>query len=265
MNRPDIAQGRIDLWYTFLDRAADPHLLDRYFGLLDADERARVQRLRLEHVRQEYLVTRALVRTALSHYAGNDPSQWTFTQNAYGKPIVDSPWRGYESFNLSHSAGLVICAVAAEGRVGVDVESVCRKNSGIALAKRFFAAPEVVTLEATPEARQQEVFIQIWTLKEAYIKAIGHGLSVPLDSFHLALDDQRPPSLYHAATPEAPSSEWRFVQIRLAGQHHVSLAVSEPHLRKLVLKAREVIPLVGQRPEHSIDCDRACPSIAIDR
>ncbi|HJN64588.1 MAG TPA: hypothetical protein QF761_00140, partial [Pirellulales bacterium] len=115
LQRPNLPGGHIDLWYSYLDRITNPLQLDQYYELLSAMERDRLARFRPERVRKEYLVARALVRCVLSHYTDVPPHRWNFIAENHGKPVVQSPWEGYGAFNLSHSSGLVICAVAAGG------------------------------------------------------------------------------------------------------------------------------------------------------
>jgi len=246
MHHPNLAPGHVELWYTYIDRTVTQRLRACYCELLRGEELERAARLKLPRVRNEYLVARALVRHVLSHYASVPAEAWTFTQNAHGKPVVATPWPGFTSFNLSHSAGLVVLAVAASGQIGVDVESLQRKTTGIDLARRFFSAPEVLLLESCPEYRQHEMFLQIWTLKEAFIKAIGQGLSFPLDQFSMSLPKDGPPRIRFAAAdgrpPESGSRHWQFAQIRFLSEHHLSLAVSLPHAAELVVTGREVVP-----------------------
>lgn len=247
MHKPKITPGHVDLWYTHIDRTNAPGLRERYRELLSVEERERAARLKLSRVHDEYLVTRALVRHALSHNTDVPAQAWSFTRNAHGKPIVSAPWPDFSAFNVSHSAGLVVCAVAAEGQIGVDVESLHRKTTGIDLARRFFSADEVSLLEACPPHLQHETFLQIWTLKEAYIKAIGHGLSFPLDRFSMRLPEDGPPRIEfataHGPPPEGASHVWQFAQIRFHTDHHLSLAVSFSSSQNLVVTARKVVPL----------------------
>ena len=247
MHRPMLAPGHVDLWITRIDLSNNPILREQYRKLLSRGEHERADRLKISRVRNEYLVARSLVRHVLSHYADVPPSIWSFVQNAYGKPIVSAPWSEFAAFNLSHSAGMVVCAVAAEGYIGVDVESLQRKTTGIELARRFFSDAEVSSLEACPPEMLHEKFLQIWTLKEAFIKAIGHGLSFPLDKFSMSLPADGPPTIQFASGHHLPSEEtsldWQFAQIRFSTQHHISLAVAFPQSQELVVTAREVVPL----------------------
>jgi len=250
MSKPAIAPGHVDLWYTHIDRTDTPGLRARYRELLHDEERERAARLKIARVRDEHLVTRALVRHVLSHYADVPPGAWSFMQNDHGKPIVSAPWSGFAAFNLSHSAGMIVTAVAAEGQIGIDVENLQRRTTGIDLARRFFSAEEVSLLLARPPEHRHETFLQIWTLKEAYIKAIGQGLSFPLDRFAMSLPADGPPRIAFAPkenhSPWKTSNDWRFAQIRFRENLHLSLAVSLPGPQELLVTAREVVPLTDE-------------------
>ncbi len=258
LQRPNLPGGHIDLWYSYLDRITNPLQLDQYYELLSAMERDRLARFRPERVRKEYLVARALVRCVLSHYTDVPPHRWNFIAENHGKPVVQSPWEGYGAFNLSHSSGLVICAVAAGGQVGADVESLDRTTTGIPLARRFFSRQEVDFLCRAPEHQWQELFLQIWTLKESYIKAIGHGLSMPLDRFFFTLPDDGPPKLYLTDQAASPQTDWQFSQFRLPSRHHISVALSlEDQNSDMVVHAREMIPLEGILSGDPVICSSA--------
>jgi 4'-phosphopantetheinyl transferase len=258
LQRPNLPGGHVELWYTYLDRIANPSQLHQYYELLNAMERDRLARFRLERVRKEYLIARALVRCVLSHYADVPPQRWNFIAENQGKPVVASPWEGYGAFNLSHSSGLVICAVAAGGHVGADVESLDRTITGIPLARRFFSRQEVDLLCQAPEDQWQELFLQIWTLKESYIKAIGHGLSMPLDRFFFTLPDDGPPELYLTDQAASPQVGWQFAQLRLPSRHHISVALSlEDQDSDMVVHAREIIPLEGVLSGDPVICSSA--------
>ncbi|QQZ39510.1 4'-phosphopantetheinyl transferase superfamily protein [Pseudomonas sp. SK3(2021)] len=122
----------------------------------------------------------------MSLYApGVAPQQWVFASNAWGKPAIVAPGAPM-AFNLSHTEGLVTLALTLENSVGIDVESR-QRTTDTDLAERFFSASEVRYLSSLPTAERASAFISLWTLKEAYIKACGQGLSIPLDSFSFDL------------------------------------------------------------------------------
>lgn len=234
----------VDLWYVLLDKAADPALLDRYRELLTPDELARERRFLAEQARLQYLAGRALIRTALSHYAEVRPEAWQFSYNPHGKPAVSSPPEPHLEFNLSHTDGVLVLAVTAGPPVGVDVESRCRKSNALELADRFFAAPEADALQSLPPDQRDARFFQFWTLKEAFIKARGTGLAMPLDRFAFTLAPGQPPRIAFFGVEQETPDQWQFFQFHLAPNFQIALAVRHPKSEDLCLRAWETVPLL---------------------
>lgn len=233
----------VEIWCTWLDAATDPALCSEYLSLLTPDELTRYHRFLFAKDRHQFLVARTLCRCALSHYASVEPAAWRFEQNVYGKPHIAGPAGISLSFNVSHSRGLVACAVAAEGRIGLDVECLDRKTSGADLARRYFAAEEVADLEAAPPVQQHALFFRFWTLKESYIKAHGRGLSIPLDSFAFRLQPDEPVRLIrHDAAGEDPM-DWQFATLDLTDNYLLALAVDQPDQQALKIAVRQCVPL----------------------
>lgn len=233
------------LWYVFPDAVTDPSLLGIYSHLLCPEERVQQQRFYFAKGRHEYLVTRALVRTALSHYASVDPWVWRFERNAYGKPAITHPQGILSlSFNLSNTNGLIVCLVALEREVGVDVEDMQRPGGTVELADRFFSPIEVADLRTLPTQAQRQRFFEYWTLKEAYIKARGLGLSLPLKqfSFHLAQDHSVRIS-FDPQLNDDPQS-WQFVRFCLTPRHMTAAAIRRGADCDLDIQLRQTVPLV---------------------
>ncbi len=237
------AEGRVDLWYVRPEEAADAGLLEAYRGLLSADETEQLHRYRVAPKRHEHLVARALLRTALSRYAPVDPREWAFARNLHGKPSIVRPAGTGLEFNLSHTDGLIVCLVAAGCDVGVDVEDRTRGADCAGLAGRFFAATEAALVQGLPAADQADAFYRLWTLKEAYVKARGVGLSIPLGGFAFDLRKDGPTTieLYEGLhdTPDA----WQFGELRLGGRHQVALAVRRRADRPLAVRLCPTLPL----------------------
>lgn len=244
--RGEAAPGdRIDLWYAFEERAGSPGLLRRYRSLLAPEEVERQARFVRERDRRLFLISRALARTTLSRYAPVDPAAWRFAAGEQGKPEIVAP-RGLAPlrFNLTHTPGLVACAVASGHEVGVDAERRDRPVACLDLARRAFSAEERARLEALPEERRRERFFELWTLHEAYVKARGEGrLRVPRDavSFRLVPGGEAEVS-FDAAWPD-DASLWRFFRARPGGGHCCAVAVRCPRPAGLVLRAMETVPL----------------------
>ena len=127
-------------------------------------------------------------------------------------------------FNISHTDGLIACAVTIGREVGVDVEHVGRHLTHD-VAGRFFAAEEVTDLQALPPDDQQRIFFDYWTLKEAYIKARGFGLALPLGDFAFKLNPPHPPAITFAPSLDDDPSTWQFMQDWPTPQHRLGLAV----------------------------------------
>ncbi len=236
--RPD----EVHLWVVEPERVLDPALLAAYRGLLSAEELDRHQRFRFEKHRHQFLVSHALVRVTLSRYAPVASTAWRFSTNAYGRPEIvgGPPWL---RFNLSHTDGMAVCAVAFDTDVGADVEHAGRPGQTVELADSFFSRSEVAALRALPAARQRERFFDYWTLKESYIKARGAGLSLPLDQFAFHLEAGRSPRISFDARMQDEPQAWQFVQVRLGEEHPAAVAVRRGEGLPLTLRCQRTVPL----------------------
>ncbi len=146
--------------------------------LLSPDELARAARFHFPRDRSRFILCRGRLREILSAHLKKNPAEIEFTYNARGKPETAGV-----HFNLSHSGGFAIVAVSAVRRIGVDIERIDARFAHENIPERFFSPGEVVALRSLPDSAQLDAFFKIWTRKEAYIKALGAGLSHPLASF----------------------------------------------------------------------------------
>ncbi len=214
----------------------DPELLDRYLALLTPEEREQHGRFVFEKRRHEFLVTRALVRTVLSGYGTVPPEAWRFVRGEHGRPSLDPP--GALDFNLSNGPGLVACAVARV-RVGVDLEPYERGGTIVSLASRVFSPAERKALDALPEPDRADHALSLWTLKEAYLKARGAGLSLPLQQLEFTVGGASVTAAFGPALRDRPA-RWSFRVCDHAG-HRLAVATEGPAR----LQAWEVVPLSG--------------------
>jgi 4'-phosphopantetheinyl transferase len=217
---------------------------EAYRALLSKDEEERMARLVFERDRRRFLLTRALVRTMLSRYASVRPAGWSFVANVHGRPeILDRP-KGVPDlrFNISHTEGLIACAVTIGREVGVDVEHIGRRLTHD-IAGRFFAPREVNDLKALPDAQQHMVFFDYWTLKEAYIKARGFGLALPLADFAFKLSPPAPPQITFEPSLDDDPATWQFFQDWPTPQHRLGLAVRRDRA-DLPVRIRAVVPKI---------------------
>ncbi len=216
--------GRIDLWYTFLEDETGDERLAGYRGLLSSDEIDRYQRYRVEKSRHQYLVTRALVRTALSRYLDVPPERLKFQASEHGKPFLAFPADCALRFNPSHTNGLAACAVTTGGDIGLDVEEIQPDFPTIGISERFFCEEERQSLAGVPTEERITRFYELWTLKEALLKGLGSGLSIPLTEFAVRLRPDRPPAVACGKTTSAVDS-WKFANLRLNDRFQVAVAV----------------------------------------
>ncbi|MFL9926093.1 4'-phosphopantetheinyl transferase superfamily protein [Herbaspirillum lusitanum] len=254
----------IDLWYC-PEAAVDGSLLAQYRQLLTPGELERMQQLRGAALQRRYLLTRALQRTVLSRYLPLAPAMWRFSFNACGKPqITDALFERYPaaralSFNLAHTEGMILMGVMQGGQVGVDIELARNDFAVDDIAAAFFAASERTALANLPEAERRRRFYCCWTLKEAFLKACGCGLSRPLSLCAFDFPDAQTigfivdPAMSRSAECNFDADETaaskpalQFWQIPLAGAYIVSIcavsAPSAPH----GLTLREMIPLASE-------------------
>jgi 4'-phosphopantetheinyl transferase len=236
-----LGPGDVHLWFVRPDWASDTELHGNYVALLSDSERARHGSFTVEHARHVHLVTRALVRCALARYLPVIPRDLRFVSNAWGRPEIDPP-SGLR-FNASHSSGLIVCAVALAA-VGVDVEHKSRSAEILRLAPRVFSSRELAALRHLAFEDHLERALSLWTLKEAYAKARGVGLSLPPEDYSFLFGEPDQSSI--CLVPPKGEQPGRFAFRTLDhSSHRVAIALdssggSAPHLRTF-----QMVPLVS--------------------
>jgi 4'-phosphopantetheinyl transferase len=220
---PTMLTSEVHVWYQLTGDLGDADLA-RFVSLLSSEELARCERFRFTRDRRDYAAAHALLRSSLSRYAALSPASWTFREADGGKPMLAAADGAPRlSFNLSHTHGLVACAIAGGADIGVDVESADRDVDD-AVAERFFSPREHAGLRACgPGALRARRFIELWTLKESYVKAIGKGLSHPLDSIVFEIDDAR--HVRFMPPPDVDSRAWTFCLSAPAENYRLAVAV----------------------------------------
>jgi 4'-phosphopantetheinyl transferase len=221
---PTLGNRQVHLWRIMLDLPpTDTMLLER---LLSADEHERAERMHSTQLRERFGTGRGMLRTILSRYLACDPADLRFQYGEYGKPALAEAYQAHGiQFNLAHSAGLALLAITQEHAVGVDVEAIVAHDDLPAVAKRFFAPAEQQALWNLPEHQRLRGFYECWVRKEAVIKLVGDGLTMPLDSFVVSLDPDQPAQLLHSDRPIAPIS---LAAIDIDDHYTAALAVASP-------------------------------------
>jgi 4'-phosphopantetheinyl transferase len=221
----NLAATQIDVWLSFDAESSDQKRLREYAALLTPDEIDRARRFRDEPRRRQFVVTRALTRTGLSHYALEvGPADWRFVSGAHGKPALASSFASHGlHFNAAHAAGLVALAVARAPDVGIDVENVVEGRTPLSVASRYFDADEVRELESLPIGERRQRFYALWTLKESWLKATGQGLAAGLGNVSFSLDAAHRARAVRFANETAGS--WSFWQAQVSREHLLAMAV----------------------------------------
>lgn len=224
---PALRREEVHVWRAVLRHAAS--LVTEFWPLLSEDERARAARFHFRKDSDFYVATRGMLRSVLARYLRRAPAELRFTYNPFGKPAL-APEQGEAGlrFNLSHSQGLALLAVACGREVGIDVEWVGHTLADEEIAARFFSRPEVEALRALPTEARPRAFFNCWTRKEAYIKARGEGLSFPLDQFQVSLRPGEPAALLETAGDAAEARRWSMLELS-PGEGYAAALVVEGH------------------------------------
>ena len=201
-------------------------LVDQMAGLLSDDEHERAGRFHFQVDRRRFIVGRGLLRTLLGTYLEVQPTALRFQYEPQGKPYLAAP-EGKEklSFNLSDSGDLALYAFALNRRIGIDLERLRAVPDLLEIAKRFFALEEFEELCSLPGGLQREGFFRCWTRKEAYLKAIGEGLGVPLDQFVVSLDSRDGARVVRVLGDPEEAARWSLTELAPAADYVAALAV----------------------------------------
>lgn len=219
---PSLKTGTVDVWRVVLDQPADR--LERFRQTLEPQELERAGRFHFEKHQRHFIVARGFLRTVVARYLETPPETLRFVYGEYGKPELASAHR--LRFNLSHSNEVALLGVTRDAELGVDVEYVRADFASEDIARRFFSRAEVEAFNALPKEEQVAAFFRCWTRKEAYIKAIGKGLSQPLDAFDVTLDPDLPPALLRAEDDDA--ARWLLRDISVREGYAGALMVERP-------------------------------------
>lgn len=213
-----LTSGEVHVWRVELDQPEQ--VRERFQSSLEADELERAGRFHFEKHRRHFVVGRGFLRYVLARYLQAQPESLRFAYGAYGKPSLTGL-----QFNMSHSHNVGLVAVA-DKELGVDVEHIRADFATEDIARRFFSRAEVETFNALPVEEQVAAFFRCWTRKEAYIKAIGLGMSQPLDEFDVTLGPGEPAALLYAKDDDA--SRWYLSDLDIGTDYAGAVVVEAP-------------------------------------
>ncbi len=221
-----LPQREVHAWRAALD--LDPTDLERAQATLTSDERARAARFRFPKDQQRFVAARGTLRAILARYVDCAPVQLEFRYGPSGKPELAPGYADGLRFNLSHSQGLALYAITRYHEVGVDLEGVRANFAWEEVASRFFAPREVEALRLVPAPSRAEAFFNCWTRKEAFVKAQGEGLSLPLNQFEVSLAPGSPARLLGTTGDPQEASHWSIRELKPAVGYVAAIAVRAP-------------------------------------
>lgn len=225
-SRPELGEDEVHVWRAYLSQTEAARR--KLYAMLSEDERARAARFHFAADRESFVVGRGAQRDILGRYLGAEPAAIRFDYSRYGKPSLAGPHHGALQFNVSNSHRVALYAVARSRRLGVDVELLNARHAGEEIAERFFSAAEVSSLRGLAPGARTAGFFNCWTRKEAYIKALGEGLSHPLHSFAVSLAPGSPAALLWADGDPSEPARWTFRELFPGPLYAAAVAVEGP-------------------------------------
>ena len=235
---PWLVEHVTHVWCSNLD---DTFLEEgEWTGLLNADELQRARRFRFARDCRRFAAGRTTLRMLLAGYLEDEPAKLSFHYSDHGKPgLAGAHQNSRLKFNVSHSGNVAIFAFVLDRNVGVDIERVHTDIEVDAVAQRFFSPYERLALAALPASEKYLGFFNCWTRKEAFVKAVGQGLSLPLENFDVSLTPREPARLL-ATRPEAREAErWAMIAPGIQPEHVAAVVVEGPGME---LKVQQFTP-----------------------
>ncbi len=218
-----LESDEVHVWRVSLHM--DPAEIESLARVLSDDERARAARFCFQQDRESFTVARGILRMLLGRYLDQEAGRLEFSYGPHGRPMLRDQNLSEFCFNVSHSKGLALYAFTRKRQIGIDVEWIRSEMASEQIAERFFAPEEVATLRALPSDAQLEAFFNCWTRKEAFIKASGEGLSLPLDRFAVSLTPGEPAEILTIDGEAETAALWSLQEIRAGRGYVAALAV----------------------------------------
>lgn len=222
-NQFQIEGNEVHIWLIPFDKIINE--ISFFEDLLSQNELSRAGRFYFEMDKNKFIVGRGILRLIISKYSGIFPSQINFIYNEFGKPSLEKGQNSmFLEFNTSHSASFVTIGITIVAQIGIDIENLERKSDLLELAKRYFAEGEYTKLSSLPKELLTEGFYNCWTRKEAFIKALGNGLSYPLDTFEVTLAPYEETRFSKIAGGNV--DEWKLINIKPPSKYVGAIAIN---------------------------------------
>ena len=223
MRMAEAGEGVAEVWARCFPLEVSDADLARFAVQLSAEERARAERFYFERDRRSFIAARGGLRTILGGVLQTPPAELEFAYGERGKPRLSGPRGERFFFNLGHSGEWALLAWTRAGEIGADIEKMRPVTEG--LAERYFAPEEAAALRALPAGEQEAGFFRCWTRKEAYLKALGSGLALPLDSFVVSLAAGEPAALLAVRGVPDEAAKWRLEHLEPAPGYCAAIAL----------------------------------------
>ena len=220
---PELEPGMVHVWQRGLD--ASPAEVAACHELLSGEEKERALRFRVDRPRTDFILTRGTLRLLLARYLNTAPGNVQFCYGMNGKPGLAND--SNLCFNVSHTDGLALVALAEQRAIGIDVENIKRGSHMKRLAERFFSESERHALRHFSGAELEAALVRCWTRKEAYIKAKGDGLSLPLAQFDVSIRAGDRDALLATRPDAAEASRWTISDVSVDPAYAAAVAVAE--------------------------------------
>lgn len=242
-----LSPGKLCLCFTFLNEIKDEKLLAEYRTLLPADEVVRLERYRFATHKKRYLVGRALLRTILSHYTGMNPASIQLAREGHGRPYLPQAGKNPPpQFSLSYTDGLVAVALIADGKIGLDVENASAPIDCLEIAAAYFSPTEYNELAQLPGPLMKKRFFEFWTLKEAYLKARGLGLKLPLEEVSFTFPEKISEPIQPASITRQDGRNWQLRLLKPSDLHQAAVCFSTESAIPVAIEWKKTLPLVTQ-------------------
>ncbi len=220
-NSPSLKNGEIDVWKVDLER--DPRDLDSFFQLLSDDEKVRANKYVFARDRGHFIAGRGMLRKIIGGYLDKSPDEIKFSIRHYGKPDLTGEASDLR-FNVSHSRGIAVIAVSLKREIGVDIEFVDPDFDVFSVAKNIFSAEEILRIEALPLNLQTATFFAGWTRKEAFLKAMGDGLSSP-EELQTAISFMNGDDVFYRSVENGRIRDWSLTSFEIQENFRAALVV----------------------------------------
>jgi 4'-phosphopantetheinyl transferase len=227
---PEVGRDEIHIWRADLRiDAAVLAMLDTY---LSSDERERAGRFRFPHLRDRFVACRGVQREILARYTSKSPAELVFRYSRFGKPALEQVRSDHAAdlrFNVSNCGDVALFVVARGRDLGIDVEELRPVPDSMRLATRFFSEPEIAELRRLGDDDHDRAFLTCWTRKEAWVKAVGEGLTYPLDSFDVEFAPGADARLIATRPDPAEAGRWTLHDVNCGDDYVAAVAVEMPH------------------------------------